>query len=96
MQIPLHIIFSCKFNNIPLHFDVLSIDTDVLVLLLDLVSRGYIDPSTSIILHSGIGRKKKAIDIRERERERIVLNYQKVRDCWDSTISQETIGEENL
>ena len=30
------------------------------------------------------------------ERGWIVLDYRKVRDCWDSTISQEAIGEENL
>ena len=66
-QIPLHILFSMKFNYLTaLHFDVLSIDTDVLILLLDLVSHGCVGESTSIVLHAGKGKKKKVIDIKER------------------------------
>ena len=71
MKLPLHILFSIEVNalaRIALHFDVFSLDTDVPILLLDLVSwyPGTIEPSTSILLHTGRGRQRKSIDIKER------------------------------
>ena len=70
-QIPLHILHSIKMHQVEgvtnLHFDVLSIDTDVLILLIDLASHGPIDPSVSIYLRFDMtARRKKAVDIRER------------------------------
>ena len=70
-QIPLHILFSIEYNaltHLALHFDVHSVDSDVLCLLLDLVSHYAepIKPSTSIILHTGRGKQKKPVDIKER------------------------------
>ena len=69
-QIPLNILFSIEYNaltRLALHFDVYSVDSDVFILLLDLVSHypEPIKPSTSIILHTGRGKLKKAVDIKE-------------------------------
>ena len=50
-----------------LHFDVLSIDTDVFILLIDLVCHGPIDPYIRIYLRFDMAaRRKKAVDIKER------------------------------
>ena len=61
-QIPLHIINSLGDSTYK-HFDIYSVDTDVLVLLMDLVSRDNLGPSTNIILHAGKSTRPKAIDI---------------------------------
>ena len=68
-QIPLHILFSVEYNALSrLHFDVHSLDSDVLCLLLDLVSHyaEAIKRSTSIVLYVGKGKQKKPVDIKER------------------------------
>ena len=45
------------------HFDVYSPDTDVLVILMDLVSNEYSGALTNIILHAGNERSPKTVDV---------------------------------
>ena len=64
-QIPLHSLFSFEYktlNHIALNFDIDSMDTDSLALLLDLATHrdGPIEPSTIIIINTGRGRMGKA------------------------------------
>ena len=63
--IPLHVILSieeCTYREV----DVWSPDTDVLVLLMDLVSRGHLGALTKLKLLTGKGAKHREIDICER------------------------------
>ena len=64
-QIPLHVLHSIKESTYK-HIDVISPDTDVLILLMDLVSRGDLGPLTSLVLKAGKGKQTKAIDAVER------------------------------
>ena len=64
-QIPLHVIHSLR-DSTHKHFDIYSIDTDVLVLLMDLVSRDNLGPSTNVILHAGKSKTPKPIDVVKR------------------------------
>ena len=64
-QIPLLMNFSLSENTYK-HFDVYSPDTDVLVILMDLVSNGYTGTLTSIILHAGNEKSPKTIDVLDR------------------------------
>ena len=64
-QIPLHVLHSLKDSTYK-HFDIYSVDTDVLVLLMDLVSRDNLGQSTNIILHAGKAKKPKLIDVVKR------------------------------
>ena len=77
-QIPLHVLHSLKDSTYK-HFDIYSVDTDVLVLLMDLVSYDNLGQSTDIILHAGKAKKPKPIDVIKCElyRERKVT-----RSCW--------------
>ena len=61
-QIPLLLLNSLSDDTCK-HFDVYSPDTDILVVLMDLISNGYAGPLTSIILHAGKARSPKTIDI---------------------------------
>ena len=61
-QIPLHVLHSISDSTYK-HIDVESLDTDVCILLMDLVSRSHLGALTSLILHTGKGKK---IDIVER------------------------------
>ena len=61
-QIPMHILNSLSDSTYK-HIDVYSPDTDVLVLLMDLVSHGHVGPLTNLLLHAGKGRDQKVIDI---------------------------------
>ena len=54
-QIPLLLLNSLSDNTCK-HFDVYTPDTDILVVLMDLISNGYAGPLTSIILHAGKAR----------------------------------------
>ena len=64
-QIPLHIIRVLRESTYK-HIDVFSPDTDVLVLLVDLVSRGHVGALTNIILHAGKYKIPKDIDVVQR------------------------------
>ena len=63
-QIPLLLLHSLS-ESTNKHFDVYSPDTDVLVELLDLVSRGFTDDRTNI-MHAGKENAPKPIDIMKR------------------------------
>ena len=75
--------FHCMFFTLSKttykHFDIYLVDTDVLVLLMDLVSYDNLGQSTDIILHAGKAKKLKPIDVIKCEfyRERKVT-----RSCW--------------
>ena len=96
-QIPLHILHSFEVNaaqhSTPLHFDVISVDTDVLIILMDLVSHGYLNTSTRVTLHAGKGRNVKTIDIMERIR---CIGVKKARAFLVFMSSKEVIGVANL
>ena len=64
-QIPLHVLRVLRESTYK-HIDVFSPDTDVLVLLIDLVSRGHIGALTNIILHAGKYNSPKDIDVVQR------------------------------
>ena len=60
--IPIHVILSieeCTYREV----DVWSPDTDILVLLMDLVSRGHLGALTKLKLLTGKGAKHQEIDI---------------------------------
>ena len=61
-QIPLHALHSLKDSTYK-HIDFSSVDTDVLVLLMDLVSYDNLGQSTDIIHHAGKAKKPKPIDV---------------------------------
>ena len=66
-QIPLHVLHcikDCAFR----HIVVASPDTDVLVLLIDLVAHGRLETLTSLEFHTGKGNKFRKIDVVERVR----------------------------
>ena len=64
-QIPLHVLHAIK-ENYHKHIDIYSVDTDVNILLIDLVSRDLVGPTTNVILHAGKARAPKHIDIVKR------------------------------
>ena len=64
-QIPLHVLHAISEGSHK-HIDVYSVDTDVNVLLMDLVARDFVGPTTNIILHAGKAKAPKAIDIVKR------------------------------
>ena len=61
-QIPMLVIHSLLESTFK-HFDVYSADTDVLVLLMDLVARGNTGALSGLILHAGKRNKPKSIDV---------------------------------
>ena len=64
-QIPLHIVDALSESSYK-HIDIYSTDTDVLVLLIDLVSSEIVGPLTNVIMHAGKGRALKPIDVVDR------------------------------
>ena len=56
-------IYCMFFTHTYKHFDIYSVVADVLVLLMDLVSRDNLDQSTNIIFHAGKAKKPKPIDV---------------------------------
>lgn len=64
-QIPLLLLHSLSLSTYK-HVDVYSPDTDVLVLLMDLASRGNTGALTNIIMHAGKESAPKPIDIMDR------------------------------
>ena len=72
---------------------VWSPDTDVLLLLLDLVSCEYISAPTTLKFLTGKGTTRREIDIFERVK---VINVTNVKDSLAYTIFLELTGEEKL
>ena len=64
-QIPLHVL-NCIKNSAYRHIVVESLDTDVLILLMDLVACGHLGTLTSLEFHTGKGKKFHKIDVVER------------------------------
>ena len=63
--IPLHIIH-CIRDSAFKYIEVESLDTDVLILLIDLVASGKLGAMTNLLLHAGKGNKRFSLDIKER------------------------------
>ena len=64
-QIPLHVLHSISESMFK-YIVVESLDTDVLALLMDLVANSHLGVLTSLILHTGTGKKARRIDVVER------------------------------
>ena len=64
-QIPLHVL-NCIKDSANQHIVVESLDTDVLILLMDLVACGHLGTLTSLEFHRGKGKKFRKIDVVER------------------------------
>ena len=64
-QIPLHVL-NCIKDSAYRHIVVESLDTDVLILLMDLVACGHLGTLTSLEFHTGKGKKFRKIDVVER------------------------------
>ena len=62
--IPLHIIH-CIRDPAFKYIEVESLDTDVLILLIDLVASGKLGAMTNLLLHAGKGNKRFSLDIKE-------------------------------
>ena len=78
IQITLHVLHSLKDSTYR-HFDIYSVDTDVLVLLMDLVSRDNLGQSTNIILHAGKVKKPKPINVVKCE---LYRERKDTSSCW--------------
>ena len=63
--IPLHIIH-CIREPAFKYIEVESLDTDVLILLIDLVASGKLGAMTNLLLRAGKGNKRFSLDIKER------------------------------
>ena len=61
-----HQVLAAVTGNSNRKIDVYSPDTDVLLLLLNLVSEGQIRSPTTLTLTTGVGAKRRKIDILER------------------------------
>ena len=87
-----HQVLQAVKNNPMKDITVRSPDTDVSMLLLDLVVNDHLDSRTRLKLNLGKG-KGRIVDVQER-----VHTLGKVRSVllWDFIISQELTGEENL
>ena len=90
-QILLHVL-QCISVSAYKHIDVYSLDTDVLILLMDLVSRGHLEALTSLTLYAGFGKAKGKSKIRE---TKVIDIIERVR-CFGNSKCQGLIGLHNF
>ena len=64
-HVPLHAIHILTENGHK-HIDIYSVDTDIIIRLVDLVARNLAGPTTNIVIHAGKARTPKPIDIVKR------------------------------